>query len=80
MMKNVLKTALALGSVFLLSACATPAAVEQDSKVAWEGTKKASGEVWEGTKEASGQAWEGTKKVSSEAWDGTKKAVNSATE
>ena len=55
-------------SVLLLTACATPDAVVDDSKVAWDGTKKVSGEVWEGTK-----------KVSGEAWDGTKKAVNNAT-
>jgi len=55
-------------TALLLTACATPSAVEQDSKVAWEGTKKVSGEVWEGTK-----------KVSGEAWDGTKKAVNDVT-
>jgi len=79
-MKNRLKVTLAMGILLLLvSACATPQAVEQDSKVAWEETKKASGEVWEGTKDASGKAWEGTKKVSGEAWDGTKKAVNNAT-
>ena len=78
-MNKLLKITLALGTMFFVSACATPAAVEQDSKVAWEGTKKTSGEVWEGTKQASGQAWEGTKKVSGEAWVGTKKAVNNAT-
>jgi hypothetical protein len=59
---------LSLSTLALLNGCATPGAVEHDSKVAWEGTKKASGEVWEGTK-----------KVSGEAWDGTKKAVNNAT-
>ena len=78
-MKKLLKITLVLGSMFFISACATPSAVEQDSKVAWEGTKKASGEVWDGTKQASGEVWEGTKKVSGEAWDGTKKAVNHAT-
>jgi len=62
-----------------LSACATPNAVKEDSKVAWEGTKQASGEVWEGTKQASGEVWEGTKEVSADAWDGTKRAVNNAT-
>lgn len=71
---------LSLSALGLLNGCATPGAVEHDSKVAWEGTKKASGEVWQGTKEASGDAWEGTKKVSGEAWDGTKKAVNNATD
>ena len=63
----------------LLTGCATPNAVEQDSKVAWEGTKKVSGEVWEDTKTVSGQAWDGTKKVSGEAWDSSKKAVNEMT-
>lgn len=49
--------------LLLFSGCATPNALEQDSKVAWEGTKQVSGEVWEGTKKVSGEAWEGTKKV-----------------
>ena len=74
--KNLLILAVTL---FVWNGCATPNAVEQDSKVAWEGTKKVSGEVWEDTKEVSGQAWEGTKKVSGEAWEGTKKSVNSMT-
>ncbi len=67
-MKNILKISLAMCAMLFMSACATPNAVQHDSKVAWEGTKKVSGE-----------AWEGTKKVSGEAWDGTKKAVNNAT-
>ena len=50
-------------TALLFTACATPNAVEQDSKVAWEGTKKVSGEVWEGTKQVSGEAWQGTKKA-----------------
>ena len=58
---------LVTGMLFL-SACATPNAVKKDSKVAWKGTKQASGEVWEGTKQASG-----------EVWKGTKRAVNNAT-
>ena len=78
-MKNALKISLAICAMLFMSACATPNAVAHDSKVAWDGTKKASGEVWEGTKDASGKAWEGTKKVSGEAWDDTKKAVNNAT-
>lgn len=56
-------TIMSLCSAFLLIACSTPNAVKHDSKVAWEGTKKTSGEVWEGTKKASNDAWSGTKKV-----------------
>ena len=57
-----------IATLALMNGCATPNALEHDSKVAWEGTKKVSGE-----------AWEGTKKVSGEAWDGSKKAINNAT-
>ncbi len=67
-MKKTIIIILSLGALAVLNGCATPGAVEHDSKVAWEGTKKVSGE-----------AWDGTKKVSGEAWDGTKKAVNNAT-
>jgi hypothetical protein len=79
-MKNRITLILAMGTLLVLvSACATPDAVEQDSKAAWKETKKTSGEVWEGTKKVSGEAWDGTKKVSGEAWDDTKKSVNNAT-
>lgn len=57
---NILILAITL---LIWTGCATPNAVEQDSKVAWEGTKKVSGEVWYGTKKVSGEAWEGTKKA-----------------
>ena len=60
----------------LLSACATPGAIEQDSKVAWEGTKEVSSEAWDGTKKVSGEVWEGTKQASGQAWESTKSAVN----
>ena len=66
---KTISMALLSGIFIMMTGCATPNAVKEDSKVAWEGTKQASGEVWEGTK-----------KVSGEAWDGTKKAVNNATD
>jgi len=78
-MKKLLKITLTLGTIFFVNGCATPAAVEQDSKIAWEGTKKVSGEAWDDTKKVSKSAWNGTKKVSGEAWDETKKTVNNAT-
>ncbi len=60
---------LTLAALGFLNGCATPHALEQDSKVAWEGTKNVSGEVWEGTK-----------KVTNETWQGTKKAVHDVTD
>ena len=66
-MKNILLV-LGLLTWVLMNGCATPNALQHDSKVAWEDTKQVSGEVWEGTK-----------KVSGEAWEGTKNAVNNAT-
>ena len=74
------KIILLLSSMIFLLGCATPGAVEHDSKVAWEGTKKASGEAWDGTKKVSNEAWQDTKQVSGEAWDSTKQAVNTATD
>ncbi len=47
-MSNI-NTLILTATLALLTGCATPNAVEQDSKVAWEGTKKVSGEVWEDT-------------------------------
>jgi len=61
-MKTV-KTLLLLSTYLMMTGCATPNAVKEDSKVAWEGTKEASGEVWEGTKKVTNDTWQGTKKV-----------------
>ena len=61
-MKTV-KILLLLSTYLMMTGCATPNAVKKDSKVAWEGTKQASGEVWEGTKKVTNDTWQGTKKV-----------------
>ncbi len=49
--------------ILLLQGCATPNALEKDSKVAWEGTKEVSKDVWHGTKKVSNDVWNGGKKV-----------------
>ena len=61
-MKKI-KTLLLLGTYLIMSGCATPNAVKEDSKVAWEGTKDVSGDVWQGTKKVTNDTWQGTKKV-----------------
>jgi len=60
---KTMKIVLLSGTFIMLAGCATPHALEQDSKVAWEGTKNVSGEVWEGTKKVTNDTWQGTKKV-----------------
>lgn len=50
-------------TILFLQACATPHALEEDSKVAWKGTKEVSKDVWHGTKKVSKDVWDGGKKV-----------------